>query len=127
MLECGQFRHGKRPFRFENMWLKSEGFVERVKGWWQSYPFHGTSSYVLAQKLKALKGDLKKWNEECFGNVAVKSHQLLAELRVLETVVESCSLSSNERGSSKKDWWRSGSEILFLRRFVGTKNLEKYG
>ena len=83
MLECGQFRHGKRPFRFENMWLKFESFVERVKGWWQSYPSHGIPSYVLAQKLKALKGDLKKWNEKCFGNVAVKSHQLLAELRVL--------------------------------------------
>jgi endonuclease/exonuclease/phosphatase family metal-dependent hydrolase len=33
MLECGVFQRGARPFRFENMWLKVVGFVEKVKGW----------------------------------------------------------------------------------------------
>jgi hypothetical protein len=28
MLECGDFSWGRRPFRFENMWLQSDGFVE---------------------------------------------------------------------------------------------------
>jgi hypothetical protein len=27
MLECGDFSRGRRPFRFENMWLRSDGFV----------------------------------------------------------------------------------------------------
>ena len=48
------------------MWLKAEGFVDLVKQWWDSYVFQGTASFVLARKLKALKLDLKKWNEEVF-------------------------------------------------------------
>jgi hypothetical protein len=51
-------------FKFENIWLKSEGFVEQVKIWWLSYDFHGLPSYVLVSKLKSLKADLKKWNED---------------------------------------------------------------
>jgi hypothetical protein len=37
----------------------TEGFVDRVKTWWSSYPFTGSPSFVLASKLKALKEDLK--------------------------------------------------------------------
>jgi hypothetical protein len=31
LVDCGDFNGGGRPFKFENMWLKSEGFVDRVK------------------------------------------------------------------------------------------------
>jgi hypothetical protein len=44
------------------MWLKAEGFVDKIKNWWDSYQIQGTPSYILAFKLKALKEDLKKWN-----------------------------------------------------------------
>ena len=54
-------------FKFENMWLKFEGFVEQVSLWWQFYQFVGDPSYVLARKLKAFKGDLHMWNNEVFG------------------------------------------------------------
>jgi hypothetical protein len=30
---------GKRPFKFENMWLKKEGFGALMKQWWDSYHF----------------------------------------------------------------------------------------
>jgi len=62
LLDWGTHREGSRYFKFENMWLKSEGFVEQVN-LWCAYEFHGLPSYVLANKLKALKVDLKKWNE----------------------------------------------------------------
>jgi hypothetical protein len=51
------------------MWLKVEGFVDRVRRWWSSYQFQGSPSFILASKLKALKADLKTWNEQVFGNV----------------------------------------------------------
>ena len=53
----GIFR-GKSPFRFENMWLKLDGFKDRVLSWWNRYSFFGTPSFVLAKKLKALKEDI---------------------------------------------------------------------
>jgi hypothetical protein len=62
LLDCGCLVGGKRPFKFENMWLKEEGFVERVRRWWGSYSFSGNSSFILAKKLKALKRDIKNWN-----------------------------------------------------------------
>lgn len=58
LLEVG-FRRGCCAFKFENMWLKVEGFVERVQQWWTRQCFVGSPRFVLAQKLKALKVDLK--------------------------------------------------------------------
>jgi hypothetical protein len=51
------------------MWLKAEGFVDRVRLWWMSYNFQSSSSFFLARKLKALKADLRAWNKHVFGNV----------------------------------------------------------
>ena len=36
MLDCGNDHWGRRPTRFENMWLKAEGFMQRVGKWWNS-------------------------------------------------------------------------------------------
>jgi hypothetical protein len=83
MLDCGVVQRGSRPFKFENMWLKSEGFGDLVKQWWESYRFHGTPSFVLDSKLKALKVDLKKWNTEVFGNIERRKKNHFEELRVL--------------------------------------------
>jgi hypothetical protein len=60
LLDCGAPCGGKKYFKFENMWLKSERFVDQVKAWWGSYLFEGLPSFVLANKLKSLKMDLKK-------------------------------------------------------------------
>ena len=57
-MEVGGITKGKSPFRFENMRLKTAGFTDRVHSWWNRYSFSGTLSYVLAKKLKALKGDI---------------------------------------------------------------------
>ena len=54
-MEC----RGERLLSNLRMWLKVEVFVDLVQGWWNGYHFVGSPSYVLACKLKALKGDLK--------------------------------------------------------------------
>jgi hypothetical protein len=46
-----------------------------VKRWWGSYIYEGRPSYVFARKLKALRANLKKWNEEVFGNVGVQKKE----------------------------------------------------
>ena len=89
VLEGGSFQRGRRPFRFENMWLKDEGFVERVRSWWDSYNILGAPSFVLANKLKLLKNDLKKWNVEVFGNVEDWVRKLWQELSDLKMIRDS--------------------------------------
>ena len=58
LVEAGGILRGKSHFRFENMWLKTDGFKDRVHSWWNRYSFLGTPSFVLAKKLKALKEDI---------------------------------------------------------------------
>ena len=72
LAEARGMLRGKSAFKFENMWLKVEGFVDRVRQWWRGYHFVGPPSYVLDCKLKALKGDLKHWNKHVFGDVAFR-------------------------------------------------------
>ena len=52
------------PFRFENMWLKEEGFHSLIADWWTSFDYQGSKSYVVMEKLKALKVKLKIWNKD---------------------------------------------------------------
>ena len=75
---------GKSPFRFENIWLKMDGFVDRVDSWWNHHSFSGTPSYVFAKKLKVLKEDIIQWNCQEFGNVGRKKKELLGALESLE-------------------------------------------
>ena len=84
LVEAGGITKGKSPFRFENMWLKTAGFTDRVHSWWNRYFFSGTPSYVLAKKLKALKGDIIQWNHSEFGNVGRRKKELLEALKLLD-------------------------------------------
>ena len=118
LLEGGNFHRGRRPFRFENMWLKDEGFVERICSWCESYHFHGAPSFILASKLKALKVDLKRWNVEEFGNVEEKGKKLWSDLRVFENVEESRVLMVEV--DEKLDKERINQE----KKFIGGKNQE---
>ena len=46
--------------------------------------------------MKALKLDLKKWNEEEFGNVEDNMHKLWKDLEVLDLLEDSCPLTNDE-------------------------------
>ena len=48
LLEGGSHWRGRTPFRFENMWLRVENFVDKVKAWWASYLFQGNPSFILS-------------------------------------------------------------------------------
>ena len=100
-LDCGGMRTSKSPFRFENMWLRVEGFMDKVKDWWQSYSFRGKPSFVLAKKLQALKYDLKRWNKEALGNVTVRKDATLEELNLWDSLKRCGSLSEEDRNSQQ--------------------------
>jgi hypothetical protein len=128
LLDCGGIKGGVRPFKFENMWLKVDGFVDMVRQWWSSYSFQGAPSFILAQKLKALKADLKKWNEQVFGNVEFRKKALLEELNALDCLEEERGLVSEEKlrksvviselehaTLQEEISWRQKSRVLWLK------------
>ncbi|KAL6318438.1 hypothetical protein AAG906_041204 [Vitis piasezkii] len=47
-------RRGPSTFRFENMWLKVEGFKNLMKSWWEGDNFSGSSSFILCETLENL-------------------------------------------------------------------------
>ena len=97
LVEAGGIGRVCCAFKFENIWLKVKGFVKRVKQWWKGCYFMGSLSFVLAQKLKALKKDLKKWNNEEFGDLAFRKKCLLSELMGLDAKEELLGLSNVEQ------------------------------
>ncbi|KAL4632523.1 hypothetical protein ACB092_04G057200 [Castanea dentata] len=128
LVEAGGMSREKTSFKSENMWLKVEGFVDLVQGWWNGYHFVGPPSYVLACKLKALKGDLKHWNKHVFGYVSFRKKCLLSKLLDLDLRegMQSLSLADSARRSEIKAdieylasleeiSWRQKSKALFLK------------
>ena len=111
LLDCGDRKRRGGYFKFENMWLKSEEFVDQMKIWWQSYQFNGSPSYVLACKLKALKGDLQQWNNEVFRHVGKREKMLLDGIMELDIRGEGQGLNE---GRTSKDELPSELERMLL-------------
>ncbi|RVW36854.1 LINE-1 reverse transcriptase-like [Vitis vinifera] len=65
----GGLRRGPSPFRFENMWLKVEGFKDLLRSWWQGIVVRDSASFRLATKLK----------EDVREGIANAFHQLVSE------------------------------------------------
>ena len=110
------------------MWLKDEGFVERIRQWWNGYYFSGSPSFILARKLKALKEDLKKWNKEEFRDLAFRKKCLLSELLGLDAREDLSGLSLEDQTCRiqikgeianlaflEEISWRQKSRILFVK------------
>ena len=128
LLEGGKWLNCPSPSRFENMWLKVEGFKELIRDWWQSFEFRGTQSYVLMEKIKALKVKLKAWNKGVFGNVDEQKKFALKNVALWDDIESRRPLSESERqermGAMKdfKKWaimeeisWRQKSREIWLK------------
>jgi hypothetical protein len=86
-----------------------------------SYHFHGSPSFILAQKLKA---DLKVWNEHVFGNVEFHMKALLEELCALDRLEEERPLVVEERVRKSLVISESGKKktLLYWRKSIGDKS-----
>ena len=109
------------PFRFELMWLKKEGFKETLKGWWQNLQFHGSYSFILSAKLKALKGILKTWNREVFGLLETNKKDALRRVTFWDDLEKEMDLNLEEveeRVRARADFkrWALAKEISWRQK-----------
>ena len=96
LLEGGGVKRGPSSFRFENMWLKVEEFKDLLKAWWEGENFHGSASFILAEKLKVVKIKLKEWNRDVFGRVDYRKNLALEQLQFWDDKEKTNRLSLEE-------------------------------
>lgn len=61
--------------------------VMRIRGW---------GAYVLKEKLKGLRGNLKIWNKEVFGNLKTQKEVVVQQINALDLKEEEYSLSEDK-------------------------------
>lgn len=82
----------RRPFRFEAAWLNHEGFKGLLAASWDP----GLSTPAALEKLK---GRLRKWNREVFGDINMRKERLVKEIKEVQdllNVVQSDNLLATE-------------------------------
>ena len=77
----------------------------------ESYTFQGTPSFILAQKLQALKEDLKKWNREELGDVRNRKKELKEITAELDTREEQ-NWNLVPKMQNLVIWWNPNNFIL---------------
>nr|XP_016436162.1 PREDICTED: uncharacterized protein LOC107762331 [Nicotiana tabacum] len=97
ILQCGNWEQTKSYFKFENWWLETEGFNDRVQNWWTSFEIEGRPYYILACKLKALKGKLKEWSNCNFGNLEREKNHILNQITMLDIIQQQRNLNQEEK------------------------------
>ena len=116
------------------MWLKFDGFKDLLIDWWQSLHFSGSFSFVLAFKLKALKGILRVWNKEVFGIVDLQKKEALSRISFSDDLEKEKALSleeTEEREKAREEYkkwvdmeevsWRQKSKEIWLKEGTETQ------
>lgn len=96
MLEIKVRDWGPKPFRSLNAWLFHLEFKTFITRKWQEYSVNGWGAFVVKEKLKMLKEDLKVWNREVFGHLDFKIEKHKSVIEQLDVIDEVFGLEEDE-------------------------------
>src|ERR1044072_125652 len=103
---------GPKPFRVLNCWFQDRRFDKFVQESFEGIQIHGRGAYVLKEKLKRLKGLLKGWNKDVFGDIIAKKKDLGVKMNLLELKGEESVLTQAEldqRYELQAELWRGAN------------------
>jgi hypothetical protein len=75
---------GPCPFRFKKIWLENSSFKDFVSKVWEEQNFPGWMGYILKERLKGLKEEIKRWNSEEYGAVDSKINKLRIDIEEVD-------------------------------------------
>ncbi|KAG5630486.1 hypothetical protein H5410_002203 [Solanum commersonii] len=95
-LQGGSWKKNKSYFKFESWWLRTDGFTDRIRKWWDSFDYIGRPDYIPTSKLKALKHRLKEWNRSEQRSLGQQRKNVLEKLDVMENISTDRALTEDE-------------------------------
>ncbi|KAL8465251.1 hypothetical protein ACS0TY_034671 [Phlomoides rotata] len=96
LLEPSKNDWGPKPFKFFNCWISHPGFSRFIKYKWKCHDIQGWGAYILKEKLKHMKADLKKWSNKTFGLIDLKVEENKAEILSLDLIDDTFGLEDEE-------------------------------
>ncbi|XP_057426056.1 uncharacterized protein LOC130719419 [Lotus japonicus] len=108
LLRCLVQDWGPKPFNVLNCWFQDHRFPAFVKQSWEGIHIDGWGAFVLKQKLKALKSNLKSWNHEVFGDLRKRRNDAVQRINDLDKKEEEGGLSVGdieERKQLLHEFW----------------------
>ncbi|GKV26298.1 hypothetical protein SLEP1_g35629 [Rubroshorea leprosula] len=87
---------GPKPFQALDVWQQHPEFRDFVAATWENMRIEGWAAFKCQKKLKLLKEECKRWNNEVFGNVEVRFESVLQQIEKLDKKSEENDLDENE-------------------------------
>ncbi|KAI5436046.1 hypothetical protein KIW84_022476 [Lathyrus oleraceus] len=123
-LNCKFVDWGPKPFKFFKGWCEHEDFIPLVSDTWINTRRRGKASFILKEKLLAVKSKLKSWNKEVFGLLDLNVEKAVGALNSLDLVVADLaedgivdSVRSNREMATKEVW----NSLLLRENFLHQK------
>ncbi|KAL8530880.1 hypothetical protein ACS0TY_007781 [Phlomoides rotata] len=87
---------GPRPFKFFNQWIQHPGYKELIERVWSTSSKQGWASFVIKEKLKEVKAELKVWSKEIFHGLDRKIEMKKEEIERLDILDDTFGLEDEE-------------------------------
>ncbi|KAF7832322.1 uncharacterized protein G2W53_014655 [Senna tora] len=107
---------GRKPFRFELMWLDFKEGRSIIENAWQKHAV-GSRAYRVVQKLKETGKELREWNKSRVGNIQQRIRDSEANLLNIQSNIHTTRDFQRELSERKQlDFYRKCEQTMWAQR-----------